>query len=180
MPRSATVAVIVGFAALASTAHAQVQQGRIAVRLPAYDNPVVLDTLSSLEHREDVTRRAVLFAVRKTFEDLEIPVTYVDSSQGIVMNAQLALTRRLGKYRMSQVVDCGNNLNGAIADQYRVRMAVAVMADSLAPSVTQYRVLIAAGAQSPEGVSRPPLACSTTGTLEDRIAKLVSARIWGS
>lgn len=162
-------------------AAAQVQQARtIAVRLPAYDNPVVLDTMESLRHHEDVTRVAVFMAARKAFEELEIPVAYADSAHGIILNAELSLTRRLGKFRMSQIVDCGTNLNGPVADQYRIRMAVGVIADSIAPSQSEYRVLIAAGAQSLEGATRPPVGCGTTGVLEERIAKVIGVKIWGS
>ena len=150
------------------------------MRLPAYESPVVLDTMETLRHREDVTRAAVLFAARKALEELEIPVTYSDSTLGIVLNAELSALRRLGKLRMSQILECGTNLNGHIADQYRIRMAVAIFVDSIAPSASAYRVLVAAGAQSIEGASRPPLACSTTGMLEERVAKLVGTKIWGS
>jgi hypothetical protein len=159
---------------------AQVQRGTaVAVRLPAYDTPVVLDTMETLKHHEDVTRVGVMIAARQALEELEIPITYTDANRGIVLNAELSLIRRLGKYRLSQLLDCGTNLNGAVADQYRIRMAVGVLVDSVAPSASEFRVVLAAGATSTEGASRPPLACSSTGALEERVAKLLSAKIWG-
>src|SRR5690349_15057567 len=157
----------------------QVQQGRlVSVRLPAYSSPVLLDTVETQTRHEDAMRPAVLWAARKAFEELEIPVTLTDSARGLLISADLSVVRRLGKLRLSQIVDCGTNLNGPIADQYRVRMAIAVFIDSVGPSASEYRIAVAAGSQSLEGATRPPLACSSTGSLEERIAKLLSTKIW--
>ena len=173
--------LIVALCAYPLAVAAQVQQGTpLSVRLPAYDTPVNLDTMETLKHHEDVMREAVFVAARQALQELTIDVTYADSARGIVLNPQITAMRRIGKYRMGQILECGNNLNGAIADQFRIRMAVAVVIDSIAPSKSEFRVLIAASAQSPEGVSRPPLACGTTGFLEERIAKLIDVTIWGS
>ena len=163
----------------ARSVSSQAQQGRtVSVRLPAYGTPVVLDTVEAPRHEEPAMRAAVLWAARKAFEELEIPVTLTDSTRGLIISADLSLVRRLGKLRMSQIVDCGTNLNGPIADQYRVRMAIAMFVDSIAPSSSEYRIAVAAGSQSLEGATRPPLACSSTGVLEERIAKLLSKKIW--
>lgn len=173
--------LVVALIASARPGAAQVQQAApLAVRLPAYDHPVLLDTMETQRRHEDVMREAVFVAARKVFEELQIPITFADSTRGILVNSQLIATRRLGKYRMGQILDCGTNLNGDVADQYRIRMAIGVIIDSLAPSQSEYRVLIAAAGQSLEGASRPPLACASTGFLEQRIAKLIGVKIWGS
>ncbi len=177
--RIASALLLVAVALPTRSVKSQVQQGRtVSVRLPAYNTPVVLDTVDTQTHHEDAMRAAVLWAARKAFEELELPITLADSTRGLVISADLSLVRRLGKLRMSQILDCGTNLNGPIADQYRVRMAVALFVDSLGPSASEYRIAVAAGSQSLEGATRPPLACSSTGVLEERLAKLLSKKIW--
>ena len=175
-----TLAIVATGAFVGASAASAQQVPVVSVRLPAYDDPVVLDTMQAQRHHEDATRAAVLFAARAVLEDLGVPAAFSDAPRGLLGNAQLVATRRLGRYRLSQIVDCGTNLNGPIADQSRVRMAVMVIVDSLGPSESEYRVALAAGSQSLEGATRPPLACSTTGILEENIAKLLSKKIWGS
>jgi hypothetical protein len=163
-------------ALLALTSATSRGQGPVAAGLPGFDHPVRLDTLNS--RRTMAGNRVDTFrATRAAFEALKIPMTHVDSARGYLVNLEYTRMRTLAGHRMSELLNCGLGFNGPNADEFRITMAIAGIIEPHATDQATLRVAFAAGARSVEGVSKPPVACASTGVLENRIVQFVQNRL---
>ncbi len=147
----------------------------LAVGLPGFSTAIVLDSVASM-YTIAAPRKAVFGAAVQSLQELDVPIEAVDANRGIIVNTSIVKMHRLGKMRLTQIMSCGTNITGLIADQFRLTMAVAVIADSIGPAETKLRIALAGGAESVDGASKPSVMCSTTGVLEERLAKLIEAK----
>jgi hypothetical protein len=157
---------------LASPAGAQPR----GVRLPGYQSAMSFDS-GGVAAAIPASAGAVFFAARQIFSELGIPTPVADSIRGYLVNGRLVKARNLAGSPLSTYLHCGMGLTGPNADTFRVTMAVAAFMDSTSPSTSRFRIVLLAGAESTEGVSKSAVTCATSGVLENRIIQAVKLRV---
>lgn len=171
MPLRTVVAAAVA-AFLALPARATAQSPNPTVVLPGFRGVVRMDTVGTPE----VVRAApatVFAALRLAFDSIGVDPVVHDPTQGYVGNLGLKVTRRLAGQPMSRWVDCGTGHTGPTANAYRVHLAVLASVTAEPDGNSRVRVAVAAGAQAFSGPLGDPIACESTGALEQRIFELV-------
>lgn len=108
----------------------------------------------------------------KAYADLGIPLTTVQPDAHILGNEGMKRSHTLADKRMSQFLDCGSGGSGsANADVYSINMSIVSRLSSTSDG-TEVATLIQATA-TPMAFGTAPVVCSTTGSLEARIASMV-------
>ena len=162
-----TIVAAIGVLA-AGTASAQ----SIRVTLPAWTEPVLLDTLRQ-EHQLSAAPGVVFAATRKTFAEFRIPVKHADSTVGTISSDKFETGRALAGAIMSRSFGCGETAIGPNADSYRLSIAIAVWVKPGKDGGSLLSVAAAASGRDPAGVYGHPRGCATTGWIEQKIATTV-------
>ncbi|HJU72822.1 MAG TPA: hypothetical protein VJ717_03680 [Gemmatimonadaceae bacterium] len=152
------------------------QAARARVRLPGFNQIIVLDTLAVRMEIPAPPEEVFPVAAAALEHELKMELTTRDSTLGVVGNLYMIKLRRLGKSALSRYLSCGNGMTGPNADNYRIYMSVAALVDPLPDKRTKFGVAVAAGAQDIQGNAKLPIACGTTGALETEIRRIVGAR----
>ncbi|HJQ19687.1 MAG TPA: hypothetical protein VJ867_05000 [Gemmatimonadaceae bacterium] len=161
------VAIVIALLA-AGAAHAQ-RVSQLSVSVPGYQRAVLLDTVVVWTEVE-APLPATYTAVRQSLQSLDVPITVVDSAHYFFYNPSIKASRRFLGQPMTWAMHCGADVTGVdLAQSARVTMALAVLVDSLPNGHSRIGVALAGGAQTVDGTSRPPLPCSTTGAVEQKI-----------
>jgi len=145
------------------------------VRLPGYQAAMSFDS-GGVSIALPVPARESFLATRQVLFELGIPAPTADSARGYLINGRFIKARNLAGSPLSTYLNCGLGLTGPNADTFRVTMAVAAFVTAASPTTSRLRVLLLAGAESTEGVSKSAVACSTSGVLENRILQNVKLR----
>jgi len=112
-------------------------------------------------------------ALAAVYEQLEIPVSVSDSMRWLVGNARVQ-ARRIGGERISRYLECGQaSMGRPRADQYEVTYSIFSRLQQEQDGRTILVTELDASAR-PSSVSTNPVHCSSKGTLEVRIADLVT------
>ena len=107
------------------------------------------------------------------YQSMGIALTVSDAPSLTLGNEGMRRTHTLGGARMSDFLDCGTGTGGGPnADLYAVTLSVVSQLQAASESTTRVATLVEATA-APLTFGSPPVACSTTGNLEERIAALV-------
>lgn len=109
------------------------------------------------------------------FEHLDIPVAQLDASAGTIGNPSFR-PREIEGRRLSDWFDCGRGPLRPNADTYQVTISLTVQLLRVAADVTTLQTVVDAYARD-RGVSGGSVHCISRGTLERRIADLVSERL---
>ena len=140
-------------------------------------NPLVYD----LRHQSDVGRRtvpaspaAIWGVLSDVFDQLEIGVSYVDASAGVIGNEGYR-ARTIEGVRLSRWIDCGVGTLRPKADSHHVTLAVMVQ---LLPveNGTTVETTVEASAQDPSQ-SSGSMHCVSHGRIEQRIPELVMEQL---
>jgi len=121
----------------------------------------------------DAPRDRVLSALSAAYSELGIEMKVYDSGSGQVGNRNLVKSSRLAGERLSRFLRCGTVIGGDAADNYRVTMSIISQATPSEGGTTVETWLTASARD--HGTSSGGVACATTGSLEDRINRLVLA-----
>ena len=150
------------------------QGPRATVVLPGYRGVVVLDTVG-LTRAVPGTTGALFAAVRGALDSLRIPVALADSARGLLGNLEWTGARRFAGQPMARWIDCGIGPSGPTANAYRIHLALlaTIVAGGGRPTV---HVALAAGAQAFSGPLGDPIACQSTGRLEELLLAAAEAR----
>lgn len=111
------------------------------------------------------------------YADLGLPVPATDPSIWTVAVQNHVAMRQIGDQRMSRLIDCGNDITGALADKNRIRLSLRTWLEP-AESGTRVRTRLDATATSVEGRAGTT-TCVSRGELENRILQSVRARVAG-
>jgi len=119
-----------------------------------------------------------LEAFAAAYKELGIPVTVADTVPvHRVGNGRFVRMRRLGDLAMSQVVRCGEDINGTRADRDRIVMSVISEVRPQGKDSTRVVTRLTATAQDTQsGTSGADHACTSTGTLEARLYEVAMQR----
>lgn len=149
----------------------------IGVESRNFEDPLIYD----LRHQADIGRgtvpaspTAVWGVLSDVFDQLEIEVSYVDASAGVMGNEGYR-ARRIEGVRLSRWLDCGLGTVQAVADSHQVMLAVMVqLLPARNGTVVQTTVDASARDRSQSSGS---LHCVSHGRLEQRIPELVMERL---
>lgn len=122
-------------------------------------------------------RDSAWVALAEAFKALDVPVSYSDQTAGELGAVKAKTMRRLGREPLSNYLRCGEGLTGPNADSYVVYFSVAGFVKPAANGQTAVATLVTAHAiDLPNGRSEI-MFCTTTGRLEEKVAKAVQKRL---
>lgn len=114
----------------------------------------------------DAPPAAVWAAVKKVYQDLDIPVT-VDNLPGHQLgNANFNKSRQLGTERMQNLVNCGSGMTGPNAASFRINMSLLTDVNPNGKGGTKLQTTLIAKGQDVSGGSADMIPCAPTGRLE--------------
>jgi hypothetical protein len=108
------------------------------------------------------------------YTELGLPAPVMDESIWTVEVRNHTATRRIGDIRMSQILDCGSDMTGQLADTHRIRLSVRTWLEPAGGENTEVRTRVDALASSMERSAT--FSCSSRGELEARIAQALEER----
>jgi hypothetical protein len=120
--------------------------------------------------------RAVWNALPDAYADAALPLPDLDTRRSLAAVQNHRAMFRLGEDRLSRFFDCGTGPTGLNADQRRLRLSVYVAVLPEQDGTTPVEIRAEAMAQSTEGSSAPEVACSSSGLLEQRMARSLQLR----
>lgn len=153
------------------------QDSRPSVSLPGFRGMIRLDTVG-VATEFDASPERMMGALREAFVDIGVEPD-VDLAKGYAGKLDITATRRFAKTRLSQLLDCGVRDKGPNADFYRVHMALLGMVKPAANGKATLRIALAAGAQDLTGTLADPVACGSSGYLEERMRGFVKGKLAG-
>jgi hypothetical protein len=120
---------------------------------------------------------AVWVAVKKVYQDLDIPLT-VDNLPGHQLgNANFYKSRQLGGERMQMLVNCGNGMTGPNAASFRITMSLLTDVNPDGKGGTRLQTTLIAKGQDVTGGSTDQIPCGPTGRLELMLLNRVKAEL---
>ena len=110
------------------------------------------------------------------FDSLGVPVNTIDPARKLIGNSGFKIRQRLGKAVLSTLIDCGNTQIGPNADSYDVYMIITTSVSPAGTGSSRLSTLVEAQAK-PITYNQGYNRCTTKGTLEQRLADLVTRRL---
>ncbi len=167
--------VLVLFATVATMIVPAARAQGVRINLPAWPEPVLLDTMRQ-DHFLKAVPANVYQAALQAYADLGIPTGKTDGKVGIIGSERFQQARSLAKAPMSRWFSCGEGTLGPNADSFRLEIAIVTWVSPDGVGTNVGLAAIASG-RDVSGVYRNPKECSSTGALElkilDRIQQLV-------
>lgn len=117
----------------------------------------------------DVPPARALAVIKSVYDELGIPDAAVDPASGAITAPKFFKTRKLGNANLSMYFNCGDSLNGNIADNYRIYITVVSAVRSDGKGGTALETAVTGDAANMGGASSGKIPCGTTGRLEERI-----------
>jgi hypothetical protein len=122
-------------------------------------------------------RPAVFQALLGAFEQVGLEIGGADQVRGVVQSERMIATRQLAGLRMSDLLTCGATLTGDRADSWRIELELMAQVQPDGADKTRLTTRIQATARTTDGTGRNPIACTTKGVLEQKIAEATAARV---
>jgi hypothetical protein len=119
----------------------------------------------------DVPPGRVLAVIKSVYDDLGIPSATVDAANGKITAPTFNKTRTLGNVNLSMYFNCGDSLNGNIANTYRLYISVVSAVRSNGKGGTELETAVTGAAADMGGASSGRIPCGTTGRLEESIQR---------
>ena len=166
------VAALLGVLAL--LAFSGVGRAQVRITMAAWREPVLLDTMRQ-DHVVRARPDSVYQAVMRAFDELGIPVGKTGNQAGVVDSERFERQGSLAGAPMSRAFDCGDGPSGAVANQFRLEIAVVAWVTPTDGGTKLGLATIASG-RDVSGVFRKAKECASTGNLElevlDRVKQL--------
>lgn len=144
-------------------------------RIVATDNRGVIRSSDAANARFtiDAAPGRVLVVIKSIYDDLGIPSATVDAANGRITAPTFHTTRKLGDVNLSMYFNCGDSLNGNIANTYRIYISVVSAVRSNGKGGTELETVVTSAAADMGGASGGRIPCGTTGRLEESIRDAV-------
>lgn len=117
----------------------------------------------------DASPGRVLSVIKSVYDELGIPSSVVDAANGRITAPTFFTTRRLGTVNLSMYFNCGDSLNGNIANTYRIYISVVTAVRPNGKGGTELETAVSGAAADMGGASSGRIPCGTTGRLEESI-----------
>ena len=171
-------AYLLSLAALSACASSTVNTGSReaeTVRIAGSQGGQLRVTSSAQAH---VTRIAfpmgkVWHALPAAFENLQIPITAVDTGTHTISNGGLKIRRVLGSAPLSRFIDCGSTQIGENADSYDIYLTVVSQVEEDPATGLAILHTFFESMARPIAFSREYSRCASRGELERRLAAAV-------
>ena len=177
--RRAFVAFLIVVSAIGAAAVGAQTPTRVRAVLPAYREPIALDTIM-LVSDQDAPAGKVWAAAEKVFYDLKIPTDTRDSAKGVIGVVRYTRSGMMDGKAMSQVLSCGISITGPNADNFRINMVLIAIVTAVSPTTSKLGVAYVGSGLDMRGSSTNPVMCNTTGRLEIDFAERVKKRLLAS
>ena len=119
----------------------------------------------------------VLAVIKSVYDELGIPGATVDAASGRISAPTFDKMRKFGNDNLSLFFNCGDSLNGNIANTYRIYIAVVSAVRPDGKGGTQLETAVESSAADMGGSSSGRIPCGTTGRLEERIQNGVRQKV---
>ena len=116
-----------------------------------------------------VSRDAAWARLPQAFAAVGLPAGVATESERGLSVGPIEVSRRLGGVRLSTYLSCGESLTGPNADSHAVILNVASQLHDAGSGATRVETRVQANA-TPRASGGGPVACSSTGKLENRLA----------
>jgi len=179
MRRIATLLVLTVNACASSGTQTESEIARPPERIVASDRQGMIRTTDAPNAKSTIEAppARVLAVIKSVYDELGIPSAEVDAASGKIATPTFNTTRKLGAANLSTYFNCGDSLNGNIANTYRMYVSVASIARSDGKGGTQLETAVSGAAADMAGASSGRIPCGTTGQLEERIQRGVSQKV---
>ena len=114
--------------------------------------------------------------LRGVFDSFAIPLSSVDDKARVLGNTGFNLRRRLGSVPLVRLIDCGTTQGGPSADSYDVRLSVLTQVTPAEGGGSTILTTVDAMGR-PVAFSGEYVRCTSTGSLETRIADAIQAQL---
>lgn len=121
----------------------------------------------------------VIFYVKRSMLELEIPLSIDDPKTGAYGNNDFTKIYRIGNTPMMQFLDCGSSANGPRTTTHRMYMSLITYVEKVNNRSTKLRMALTANAGDPAN-SNSRVPCGSTGKLERMILDGVRGKVDGS
>jgi hypothetical protein len=170
--RRFTFLLVLGGSACASTgSKPESDIARPTERIVASDNQGVIrsSVAQNATSTIDAPPGRVLAVIKSVYDELGIPSATVDAAGGNITAPSFFKTRTLGKANMSLYFNCGDSLNGNIADNYRIYITIVSAVRSNGKGGSTIETALTGVAANMGGASSGKIPCGSTGRLEELI-----------
>jgi hypothetical protein len=110
------------------------------------------------------------------FDSFAIPLSSVDDKARVIGNTGFNLRRRLGSVPLPRLIDCGTTQGGPSADTYDIRLSVLTQVSPTEGGGSSIITTVDAMGR-PVAFSGEYVRCTSTGSLETRIADAIQAQL---
>ena len=123
------------------------------------------------------TADEVFNAVTSSFAMLKVPITYADKGLGEQGNKKFMMSRTFDSQPVSAYLNCGDDpFGGPNANSNPVQVSIVTRARASGGTSTVLETMVSGVTHKPGGNSGA-IYCTSTGTLEQHIAEMVTSRI---
>jgi hypothetical protein len=119
----------------------------------------------------------VLAVIKSVYDELGLPSATVDPASQRITAPTFDRMRTLGKTNLSMYFNCGDSLNGNIANTYRVYISVVTAVRPDGKGGTELETAVSGAAADMAGASSGRIPCGTTGRLEEFIHEGVRQKV---
>src|SRR4051812_43563775 len=120
---------------------------------------------------------AVWLAVKKVYQELEVPLSVENPSARQIGNENFYRSRTFAGQPMPQFVDCGSGMTGPQAASYRIYISLLTMVIPDGKGGTTVQTTFVPMGQDLAGGSSDRIPCGTTGRLEQLFLDKVKSEI---
>ena len=154
-------------------------QAPIVVRaLVGRTGRVLADTMGATFEVPAAAARAFA-AMDSVFGDLKVPTGVRDPAVLQVGNLEYVKRGSFAGRRMSAWLDCGSNMSGPRADNYRIELGMVAFITAVGRESSIMRMAVIGTALDVGEAARPTIPCYTTGALERRMHELLLKKLEG-
>jgi len=114
-------------------------------------------------------------ALVQTYAGFGVPLQGADAARRMIATQYIHAHTNFAGERLSRWLECGTTMTGDIATSYEITLRFGTLIDTSVAGRSVIRTAVTATAIAP-GSGTTPVECSTRGTLERRIAALVSSK----
>ena len=119
----------------------------------------------------------MLAVIKSVYDEIGIPSATVDAASGRISAPTFTKMRKFGDVNLSMFFNCGDSLNGNIANTYRIYISVVTAVRPDGKGGTQLETAVDGAAADMGGSSSGRIPCGTTGRLEERIQNGVRQKV---
>lgn len=176
VPRAILVLTAMACSSASTTTSGTARPATQTIRTGGASNITIAPSMSSDVSHLTYAADAVWRILPSIFDSIAVPLTTVIPSARQIGNLNFKIRSRLGKAPLSRYLDCGNTQIGPNADSYDVLLSVLTTVAAEGTTGSTLTTVVEAQAKPityNQGYSR----CTSKGSLEQRIADLVKARL---